>query len=718
MKKTAILVWALWSVQISAQETERESVVDSVVIKARTKVKQERKEFFKHAQSTEIVSAYEIERNNPHFIEQSLGTMAGVQVDKRTQFGGQRVVLRGYGNDQKFNNWGVKFYLNSAPITNADGVTVLEDLDFSLINTIEVIKGSASTLYGGGTGGAVRFYIRPETQKGTYLSEALALGSFGLFQSNTKLEAVTDQASIMLNYGHVESQGFRPRGNTRKNNYAFMGEFKLAPSHRLTVYASHNNSFEGVTGQISLQDYYEGRDPGNGAYARKNAANHFIASRMIVGHQWKINTGFTQSTSVFFSLLDTKRTAAGAAEHSQQPGYGVRSELKWVRPMAEHFENEMEVGGEYLVSRALISNYRFDGSLDKPDLQTRPLARRGTYFKYDNYNFSLFLTNRLTYRPLGMSVLLGVSANTLGYDRTDLLAYPGLLDGYDKDTSFKKSFPVVFTPHVALQKKWRSQLFNLSYSEGYNAPTASTAFVSATGLANDALKAERARMWDFSVHGLLDKTRLDYQVSLFDIRVQDKLTQLWADDGAGGVYSYWGNTGHQVNRGLELSLGYAYNTAGLVSKILPYFNFSKYDFRYRSFNTGGVDYSGNKVVGVPSVKYSLGLDFETKYGFYLRQTFNYLSDVYTDFANEINVKGFHQYHAKVGYKKEFGRWALEAYLTGNNLTNRVNYSFLFVGNAVGDTDLGNGYPVGVTTDVNPGPSRAYFFGGTTVKYTF
>ena len=61
--------------------------------------------------------------------------MSGVHVDKRTNLGGQRVVIRGYGNDQKFNNWVVKFYLNAVPLTNADNTTVLEGIDFSLINS-------------------------------------------------------------------------------------------------------------------------------------------------------------------------------------------------------------------------------------------------------------------------------------------------------------------------------------------------------------------------------------------------------------------------------------------------------------------------------------------------------------------------------------------------------------------------------------------------------
>lgn len=719
MKCLKLSVLALLAAKFSfAQDIESTTKIDSITIKSRGKINLERNEFSHQAQATEVLGSYLLERNNSHYLDQTLGTMAGVQVDKRTQFGGQRVVVRGYGNDQKFNNWGVKFYLNSAPITNTDGVTILEDIDFSLINKIEVIKGPAATRYGGGTGGVVRFYAMPETQKGTRLSESVAVGSFGLFQTNTRVDVVSEKNSLMVNYGHLESQGYRPRGSSRKNNYAFMGNFKLGTQQSLMVYASHNNSFEGVTGQISLQDYYDKKDPGNGAYARKNAANHFISNRAIVVYQWDILSNLSNKTSIFYHHLDTKRTAAGAAENTQQPSYGARSVFSWHQSFSREFRHNIELGGEYLISRPLISNYRFDGSLDKPDFQTKPLSK-GTYFKYNNYSASVFLTDRMTYTPWGLSLLLGLSGNTLGYDRTDLLAYPGLLSGYNKNASFHKKFPIVFTPHMALQKTWKKQIFNLSYSEGYNAPTASTAYISALGAANDNLRAERAKMWDFSIHGLLLNSNIDYQFSLFNIKVQDKLTQLWADDGAGGTYSYWSNTGVQHNRGLELSIGYLYTKPiGIIRKIEPYFNWAAYDFKYKTFQTKGKDYSGNRVVGVPKAKYSIGLDLDLNYGFYLRNTFNYLSNVYTDFANTIDVKGYHQYNAKFGYKKNFGKWMLDAYFAGNNLTSQSNYTFLFVGNAVGDTDLGNGYPVGVTTDVNPGPAKAYYFGGASLKYTF
>lgn len=56
--------------------------IDEIEIHARAKVAKEREEFKRHAQSTEVISDYEINRNNPAFMEQSLGTMAGVQVEK------------------------------------------------------------------------------------------------------------------------------------------------------------------------------------------------------------------------------------------------------------------------------------------------------------------------------------------------------------------------------------------------------------------------------------------------------------------------------------------------------------------------------------------------------------------------------------------------------------------------------------------------------------
>ena len=117
LKKTLIILLILLNFKLMYSQ-EKTTTLEPVLINGRKKNVKERKEFKKHAQSTEVLNDYELNRNNPAFIEQSLNTMSGVQVDKRTQLGGQRIVIRGYGNDQKFNNWVLKISNSSKTACN------------------------------------------------------------------------------------------------------------------------------------------------------------------------------------------------------------------------------------------------------------------------------------------------------------------------------------------------------------------------------------------------------------------------------------------------------------------------------------------------------------------------------------------------------------------------------------------------------------------------
>ena len=325
-----------------------------------------------------------------------------------------------------------------------------------------------------------------------------------------------------------------------------------------------------------------------------------------------------------------------------------------------------------------------------------------------------------------MSVILGLSANHIDYDRIDLLALPGLIVGNTKNTSFSKSFATSYNPHIAIQKTYKDQIFNLSYSEGYNAPTASTSFIVALNKTNDDLIAEKAKMVELSAQGLLFNTHFDYQVSLFNMNIENKLTQLSAANPAGGSYTYTANTGNQLNKGLEASVGYVYEMKSnpFLSKVTSFVNFSYYDFKYTDFSTrvGGIlsDFSNKKVVGVPKQKYSVGLDFQSPKGIYLNSTFNYLSEVYSDFANTNIVNGFGLLNAKLGYKiaSKNKKISLDFFVAGNNLTNQTNYTFLFLGGSINDFDPGNGFPIGMAADVNPGSSKAYFWNGINLKYRF
>ncbi|BAP33462.1 putative paral putative outer membrane receptor [Chryseobacterium sp. StRB126] len=702
---------------IAHAQQVQEGSIDEVNILGRKKIKQERAEFKRHGQSVETLSEEDLNRNNPAAIDQTLSTMPGLQVDKRTNFGGQRLVLRGYGNDQKFNNWGVKAYWNNMPLTNAEGVTVLDDVDFAYVTNVEVIKGPAATMYGGGVGGAVRFYTRPDFTKGASISENAMFGAFKTFQSRTQLNVADENYSVSAAYGHLETDGYRPNGGGLKNFFNVNGTVKLGKKDQLSFFASQAYSYEHTSGQISYDDYYAGIDNGNPAYIRKNSGTKIKSTRVGLSNMVSLTSNLRNYTTLFYYNANTESVSAGAYGVTSSPNVGLRSTFT-LKNEFKDFENRLDFGAEIQNSVSTTSSYRFTGSETEP-LQTTGMSG-ASYFKYNNNQSTYFVIDYLTYKPWGLTLLAGISANRTNYDRTDLYALPGLIAGR-KDQSFNKKYDMAYTPHFALQKEWKHQIFNLSYSEGYNSPTAASSFITATNMTNDDLKPERARMFDFSVHGLLLNTKLDYRISAFRIDYSDKLTQLVIPNSPIPGQTYWANTGSQKNTGLEFSIGYQYRSENsFIERVVPFVNLSYYDAKYKSFTTivGGKEdsYNHQNVVGVPRNKYALGLDIYTKQGFYLLNTYNYLGQVYTNFNNKNLVKGFGLLNAKLGYKKTFGKFDVDLYVMGNNLTNQINYTFLFLGNNINDSDKGSNYSV--PTDLNPGPNKSYFFYGANLKYRF
>ncbi|MDX5325219.1 MAG: TonB-dependent receptor, partial [Bacteroidota bacterium] len=92
-------------------------------------------------QSIAVVSSKDLQRFNGVFLEEPMNLIPGVRMDKRTMSGGQRITIRGYGNASNFTGTGYKAYINGIPLTDAEGNTFMDDIDFASLGQVEVIKG-------------------------------------------------------------------------------------------------------------------------------------------------------------------------------------------------------------------------------------------------------------------------------------------------------------------------------------------------------------------------------------------------------------------------------------------------------------------------------------------------------------------------------------------------------------------------------------------------
>ena len=133
----------------------------------------------------------------------------------RTPFGGARITLRGYypstsGNSPNSNGLGYQVFLNGIPITDATGTTVLDDIDYSTLGKVEVIKGPNSSRYGSFIGGTVYDGDGASGRKLERASASRSLsGSDGMLRTNTTFSHASDGSNFVLNYGHQGYNGFR-----------------------------------------------------------------------------------------------------------------------------------------------------------------------------------------------------------------------------------------------------------------------------------------------------------------------------------------------------------------------------------------------------------------------------------------------------------------------------------------------------------------------------
>src|SRR5689334_1219145 len=95
-----------------------------------------------------------IERYGPASVLQAVNSTPGVRMEERSP-GSYRFNIRGSSSRAPFGVRNIKVYYNDLPITDPGGNTYLNQLGIYNFNSIEIIKGPGSSLYGAGTGGVL-----------------------------------------------------------------------------------------------------------------------------------------------------------------------------------------------------------------------------------------------------------------------------------------------------------------------------------------------------------------------------------------------------------------------------------------------------------------------------------------------------------------------------------------------------------------------------------
>ncbi len=687
------------------------------------------------------LNALELKRGNGLFLDDAIQTnVPGVTMNRRTVSGGQQLNIRGYGNGSRgtrgissnFDGQGYKVYLNGIPVTDAEGITTLDDIDFGSIGNVEVTKGPAGTLYGLAIAGAVNLRtVKPE--KGiSSIGQELMIGNYGLQRYTTRFQSSGERSSILLNYGNQKSNGFSLHNKSKKDFVNFIGDFQPNEKQTINTYAGYSNSYDERLGELTIAQYENNDYSGNPEYIKRNGHSNVISFRAGVGHTYNFNKHISNTSTLFGTGFTSNVSSAGGWTDKNTINYGARST----------FDTKFELtGGASLSGITGIETQRQDAQVIGYSMKADPSDPTPLVYTYgvspywvinaatSNIASISKTTSLFTEWTLGLPKDFSITAG-LGVSNMKII----LNDRFNaalvtRPTHYQKNYTGMVSPHVAINKVFNKHLSAYaSYSKGYKAPVSSYFYITtpavttpatpATGRVNEVLKPEIGNQFEIGTKGQLLDNRLSYEIAYFNAVFSNKMTAISVVSPASPtttLYSYVVNGGKQNHNGLEALVKYTLykSDKGFFTNIRPFANITYADFKYGSNFTiqksvvaaGLEDYSNKAVAGVAKIVANLGVDINTKPGIYANISYNYKDKMPLTSFNDFYASSYNLLNGKIGFQRSLNKhFDLDTYFGFTNLTNTKYYIMAFV-NQLPDAYI-------------PAPRTASFFGGLNLKYNF
>lgn len=681
----------------------------------------------------------ELKRGTGLFLDDAInGSVPGVTMNRRGVSSGQQFNIRGYGNGTRgtrgissnFDGQGYKVYLNGIPVTDAEGITTMDDIDFGSIGNVEVVKGPAGALYGLAIAGVVNLKtIQPEKGK-TSIGQDVMFGSYGLQRYTTHFTMGGEHSSLLVNYGHQKSDGYTIHNASKKDFVNIAGDFQPNGKQTISAYFGYSNSYDQRSGELTIDQYNSDDYSGNINYLKNDAHSKVVSFRAGFGHTYQFNDHISNSTTVFGTGLTSDAASAAGWTDRTAVNYGLRSTFDTKFNLSDNVSLSGITGVETQYQNGQTIGYNTKQSpFDLETSTTNQWVMGRPYFIINaatsNYVTGTGTTSLFTEWTLGLpkefSVTAGIGMSNMKIKLDDRLNPATITRPSHYDTSYKG----MVSPHIAINKVFNKQFsVYASYSKAYKAPVSSYFYITTptnvppiSSRVNSSLKPEIGNQFEIGTKGALLNDKLFYQVAFFDAVFSNKMTTVAVPyNSTTTLYTYVVNGGKQVDKGLEALVKYtAYHSGTRFFKsITPFANLTYSDFRYKDYqfhtivnNTKDsvIDYSNQAVAGVAKFVGNIGVDIISRPGIYGNINYFHKDAMPITSDGLLKTGSYNLLNAKLGFQRCLStHFDLDIYFGVNNITN-TKYPIMVFVNQIPDAYVA-------------APKYANYYGGVNLKYNF
>ncbi|WP_245843439.1 TonB-dependent receptor family protein [Niastella vici] len=604
-----------------------------------------------------VVNVAQLQRYNNTSLLPALNATPGVHMEERSP-GSYRLNIRGSTLRSPFGVRNVKVYWNGIPLTDPGGNTYLNQLSFYNVNSIEVLKGPASSLYGAGTGGAVLINSLPDSQA-PGINLHYATGSFNFQNLNAQIITGNSDHNNTFGYTHQTSDGYREHTRLRRDVATWETRFKANDKQELSASVLYGDLYYQTPGGLTAAQYNtnpRAARPAAGAFPSAADAKAAIYQKTFLAgltHQYRFTENFQNTSVVYGAFSNIKNPTFRNYERRSEPHFGGRTVFTFNKQW-QQASLQVSFGGEG--QRGFFNTKTFGNAGGNPDtVQTDD--------DIDNYIYSGFIQTDL-HLPGNWSLSAGASINKSSITITRLTG--------PQMGKLTASFNSEWAPRIALSKKLLpGMLLYASISRGFSPPTTAEILPS-TSIINTSLQAEHGVNYEAGIKSNWLQQRLYVEVNTFYYKLKNAIVQRRDASGA----DYFTNAGSTRQRGIESQASYQLLPTDhrFVNNARLWISHTYNNFSYTDFKVVATDYSGNKLPGVATHTVTAGVDISTRPGWYLNLTWYYsdpiaLNDANTDKASSYNLAG-----GRTGWRKSIGKTILMDLFAGIDNAFNVTYS--------------------------------------------
>jgi len=616
--------------------------------------------------SISMIPAGRIEREQPVTVVPVLNQVPGVFAHSGA-LNTSRITIRGIGARVPYATGKIRAYLNNIPLTNGSGISIVEDIDPSVLERIEIIKGPATSVYGAGLGGTVVMTARNPDLQPNRVSNSFNAGSWDIYRNTLNIDAGTGNMGISINYNHTQSNGYRENNRYRRNGLTAVTQLNPRNNTSITAIFNYTSLKAHIPSSIDSATYVSQPHSAAANWLRTRGYEDYDKLLAGVSAEYDINNSLSANLSLFSTMVREKEMRPFDVLNEDRFSGGTRLKLTWSGTTAAG--SWQILGGTELYGE----NYGYTSHEN-----IGGLGEKGSMIS-DNREFiswyNIFLQSDLDL-PL-LKVSAGINMNSSSTNYRDLYTTgPG-------NPSGRYSYGNIISPRISANYRFfRNNSVFMTISHGFSPPSLAET-LTPEGFINPDIKPEKSWNLEAGLRGNLLNNRLFYDVNFFRMQVEDLLVAERVGEDA------WvgRNAGESLHKGFEgefqLILFRSSDSGPGVwwepDEVILTPNLTLNNFRFTDFTDEGVDYSGNLLPGIPDMVVNTGIYGSLKGGLYANLNFRYVGKIPMNDANNRFYEGHNVINATLGFKTTISdNFETDAFLFAGNITNNKYASMILI----------------------------------------